>query len=143
MGGESSRTTLICTRCPQELSAPSHAGRLSRTRVVISLDFVFTYTVKDFGKLGTVLESEHGHYLFGQLRTGFCAWRCKFIGWASRLTSLGTHPTHPAVSLLWSLLVQFQASRGSSEREPCWFGKGKAWGGCVSLELGWASFLPS
>lgn len=67
----------------------------------------------------------------------------KFIGWASRLTSLGTRPTHPAVSLLWSLLVQFQASRGSSEREPCWFGKGKAWGGCVSLELGWASFLPS
>lgn len=56
--------------------------------------------MKDFGKLDTVLESEHGHYLFGQLRAGFCTRRCKFIGLASRLTSLGTRPTHPAVSVV-------------------------------------------
>lgn len=42
----------------------------------------------------------------------------KSLGWARKLISLGTHPAHPAVSLLWSSLVEFQTSRGSSEQGP-------------------------
>jgi hypothetical protein len=99
--------------------------------------------MKGFSKLGTVLERNMAITYLDNSRLSSALGGVKSLGWARKLTSLGAHPAHPAVSLLWSSLGQFQTSRGSSEQGPA----GLVWvrGGVIVPLWSWAgrpSFLP-
>lgn len=104
---------------------------------------VFTYALKGFSKLGTILESNMAITYLDNSMLNSALGGVKSLGWARKLTSLGIHPAHPAVSLLWSSPGQFQTSSGSSEQGPA----GLVWvrGGVTVPLWSWAgrpSFLP-
>lgn len=65
----------------------------------------FTYTMKGFSKLGTVLESHMAITYLDNSVLSSALGGAKSLGWARKLTSLGTHPAHPAVSQLWTSLI--------------------------------------
>lgn len=104
---------------------------------------VFTYAMKGFSKLGTVLERNMAITYLDNSRPSSALGGVKSLGWARKLTSLGTHPAHQLCLCCGPRWASFKPPGGAVSRAPA----GLVWvrGGVIVPLWSWAgrpSFLP-